>query len=119
MHTEKTQIPPKYTPDWLDKMDGRTTVAKIVRDRLDSLHNDLGGIDGLSYQKKSLCKRAVWLEAVIESQELALAKGEDVDQGKMTQATNSLIGLFRVLGMERQARQVDDLNTFLQRRKND
>ncbi|MDZ7852941.1 MAG: hypothetical protein U5L98_09920 [Halomonas sp.] len=99
-----TELPPQYSHDWLEKLDGRTTLARAVRSRYDALTADLGG--DLSYQRKSLCKRAVWLEAQIEMQEAALARGEEVDAGGMVQKINTMIGLFKTLGLDRKARDV-------------
>ncbi|WP_300271025.1 hypothetical protein [Halomonas sp.] len=106
MATKHSSIPTDYSSDWLEKLDGRTRLAQACRQRYAALTDDLGGHDHLSYQRRSLAKRAVWLEAVIETQEAALARGEDVDQGRMTQALNSLVGLFKTLGMDRKARDV-------------
>ena len=97
-------------------MDGRTGIAKAVTQRYRALAADLGGLDQLSYQRRSLCKRAIWLEAVIEQQEAALARGEEVDQGKLTQAVNSLMGVLKTLGLDRAARDVPDLASFLKKR---
>jgi hypothetical protein len=77
------------------------------------LQTDLGGRDQLSYQQRSLTKRAIWMEAIIEQQEIALSKGEEVDQGKLTQAVNSLIGLLKTLGLERRAKDVPSLAEYL------
>jgi len=109
-------IPESYTPDWLEKLDGRTTIAKVVNERLQTLAQDLGGFDRLSYQRLSLIKRAIWMEAIIEQQEAALSRGEEVDQGKLTQAVNSLIGLLKTVGLDRVARDVPDLASYLQKR---
>lgn len=103
----------KYTPDWLEKLDGRTNLAKVVTERLHSLMQDLGGVDSLSYQQRSLAKRAIWLEAIIEQQEAALSRGEEIDQGKLTQAVNSLIGLLKTLGLERKSKDVPSLADFI------
>jgi len=99
-----SELPDRYSEDWLAKLDGRTAIARVIRDRLEELQNDLGGRDQLSYQQRSLAKRAIWLEAIIEQQEIALSRGEEVDQGKLTQAVNSLIGLLKTLGLQRRAR---------------
>ncbi|MDQ2069060.1 hypothetical protein [Natronospira bacteriovora] len=117
MEAKNRELPPRYRPDWIEKMDGRTTLARVVNERYETLANDLGGIEVLSYQKRSLCKRAIWMEAIIEQQEAALSRGEEVDQGKLTQAVNTLIGLLKTLGLERQARDVPDLQQYLQRRQ--
>ena len=100
------QIPTEYTPDWLEKMDGRTRMAQVINARYHSLTNDLGGVDHLSYQQRSLARRALWFEAMLEQWEAALAKGEDVDPGKLTNTTNTLIGLYKALGLQRQSREV-------------
>lgn len=107
MTRHQSEVPEQYTPDWLEKLDGRTRIAQVVNERMHSLTDDLGGFESLSYQKRSLIKRAIWMECVIEQQEAALARGEQVDQGKLTQAVNSLIGLLKTLGLERA---VKDLN---------
>lgn len=114
--TRTAEIPATYSPDWLEKLDGRTTIARAVQSRYSALTTDLGGHDALSYQRRSLCKRIVWLEAVIEQQEAALARGEDVDQGRMTQAVNTLVGLLKAIGLDRVARECS-LSEYLQRKQ--
>ena len=112
--TGKTsELPERYSEDWLAKLDGRTAIARVIRDRLEDLQTDLGGRDQLSYQQRSLTKRAVWMECIIEQQEIALSRGEAVDQGKLTQAVNSLIGLLKTLGLERKAKDVPTLQQYL------
>lgn len=111
------EIPASYSENWVSKLDGRTSLARIIQDRLTTLQNDLGGPDQLSYQQRSLCRRAIWMEAVIEQQEIALSKGEEIDQGKLTQATNTLIGLFRHLGLERKARDVPSLSEYIESKR--
>ncbi len=110
------QIPEQYSPDWLEKLDHRTSLAKAVTERLCALTSDLGGPDALSYQQKSLCKRAIWSEAILEQMEVALGRGQEVDLGRYTQAINTLIGLFKTLGLERRARDVPNLEQFLKQR---
>tara|TARA_R110001592_G_scaffold44411_1_gene142957 strand:- start:2459 stop:2818 length:360 start_codon:yes stop_codon:yes gene_type:complete len=117
--TKQAEIPPKYSADWLEKLDGRTTLARAVNDRYHALTQDLGGRDRLSYQRLSLCKRIVYMECIIEQQEAALSRGEDVDQGRLTQAVNTLIGLLKTIGLDRQAHDIPDLATFMQQRKAD
>lgn len=113
---KSSDVPERYSEDWLAKLDGRTQIARAIRDRLDELQNDLGGADALSYQQRSLCKRTIWLEAIVEQQEIALSKGEEVDQGKLTQAVNSLIGLFKTLGLERKARDAPTIQDWIARK---
>lgn len=110
----KTQgIPADYSADWIEKLDGRTRLAQAVRNRYTQLTNDLGGHDSLSYQRRSLARRALWQEAVIEQMEAALARGEDADLGRLTQAVNSLQGLFRTLGLDRVATDTLTLSDYI------
>jgi hypothetical protein len=109
---KSSEIPARCSEQWIEKLDGRTQIARIIRDRLEELQTDLGGPAQLSYQEKSLTKRAIWLEAVIEQQEIALSKGEEIDQGKLTQAVNSLIGLLKALGLERRAAEVPTIAEY-------
>ena len=109
-------VPAQYSEHWVAHLDGRTTLSRAIRARLHALQTDLGGEDSLSYQQRSLCRRAVWLEAMIEQQEFVLSKGDTVDQGRLTQAVNSLIGLYRVLGLERKPRPAPTLGELIQRK---
>lgn len=101
-----SEVPGKFSEGWIDSLDGRTRIAQAVNERMGLLTADLGGLDALSYMQRSLCKRVVWMECLIEQQEAALAKGEEIDQGRLTQAINSLLGLLRTLGLERKAKDV-------------
>lgn len=97
-------IPDRYSPDFAERLDRRTSIAKAIRGRIETIETDLGGSDALSHARRSLIRRAVWLEAVIEHAEQRLAAGEGVDLGGHTQAVNTLIGLYRLLGLERRQR---------------
>lgn len=99
-------IPDTFTAGYLGQLDGRKAIAVEMRARWDALTADLGGADRLSYAQRSLVERALWLEHWIAGQERVLADGGEADTGRMTQATNSLLGLYRTLGLERRARDV-------------
>ena len=107
------QIPNKYSPGYLDNLDGRLAVATVMRERYRAFTDDLGGSDSLSYAKRSLVERALWLEYWLAEQEQALAKGQDFDVGKWTQAANSLQGILTKLGLDRQAKDVPNLHDYL------
>lgn len=106
------QIPKTYKHGWLESLDGRTTVAQEMRRRFDCIISDMGGPDGLSYARRALVERAIWVEYWLQSQERNLAAGQDFDSGRYTQAVNSLIGLFAKLGLERQAKNIT-LNDYI------
>ena len=109
-----TAIPDVFTPGYLADLDGRTAIAVAMRARWQELTDDMGGADRLSYAQRSLAERALWLEHWIALQERELAAGNDADTGRMTQATNALLGLYRTLGLERRARDVTpDLAAYI------
>ena len=114
MRNGKAQdMPERFQQGWLEALDSRTALAKLMRDRYAALTDDLGGADRLSYAQRSLCERALWLEYWLASQERELATGQPFDVGKWVQAANSLQGIYSKLGLERVANEVPDLQTFL------
>ncbi|MCG5527344.1 MULTISPECIES: hypothetical protein [Halorhodospira] len=113
MSEKLREVPQQFAQDWIQKLDGRTKLAQAVRQRLDALQADLGGPGALSYQERSLCRRALWLEALIEQREAALARGEPIDEGSHTQSINALMGVWKALGLKRRSRDVPDLQTYL------
>lgn len=113
---KQSDISKAYAPDWLEKLDGRTRFAQVMQQRYQDLTADMGGLDALSYQQRSIAKRIVHLEALIEQQEAALAKGEDIDAGRLTNTTNTLIGLLKAIGLQRQAKDVPNLHDYLKQR---
>lgn len=113
----KVSTPPeKFHPDWLQALDGRTAIAQVMRSRFDEVAQDLGAAEQLSYLQRSLITRYLWAEYWIQQQELALANGGDVDMGRYTQAVNSALGIANKLGLQRVARDVPDLKSYLQQR---
>jgi hypothetical protein len=111
--TNPDWVPAPYREDFLATLDGRTVVARELKARLTALHNDLGGEPNLSYQQRSLAKRAIYLEARAESMEAAMASGKDVELGQYIMSINAMVGLFRTLGLARQRTSVT-LNSYLQ-----
>lgn len=108
-------IPDRFAAGYLERLDGRTAIAVEMRARWQSITDDLGGVDRLSYSQRSLVERALWIEHWIAQQERELAEGriEAFDAGRWTQATNSLLGLYRTLGIERRAKDVTDLASYI------
>jgi hypothetical protein len=99
-----TELPARYSEDFLAGMDGRIKLVRELKARLLQLQADLGGDAMLSYAKRSLCRRAIFIEGKLEDFEAQLAQGKDAELGTYIQMTNSLIGLFKTLGLERKAR---------------
>lgn len=115
--SKQSTVPDRFAPRWLDSLDGRTAVAQDLRARYEEMTNDLGGAANLSYAQRSLVERALHLEFWLRNQEVELASGKDFDVSRWVQAANSLQGVFAKLGLERKAREVPDLQAFIQRRE--
>ncbi len=115
--TKPTLVTGQFTPGFLAALDGRTVVARGLKANLDALMIDLGGADALSYQQTSLCERVIHLEALIRGMEARLACGEDVAPASYAQMINSLVGLYRTLGIERRSSEMLDLRQYLSNRR--
>jgi hypothetical protein len=107
--------PERYSQGWIAGLDMRTAIGRDMAARYAEVCGDLGGEGSLSYAQRSLIERALWAEFWIASQERQLAEGGDTDMGRYTQATNSLLGLWKALGLERKARDVTDLQSYIRR----
>ncbi|MBB03629.1 MAG: hypothetical protein CMJ47_13365 [Planctomyces sp.] len=100
----------RFVPRFWEDADQRQVAIKRIRQRYEELATD-AGVD--SVQKEILAQRAVFLELQIAKMELAVVEGEDVELGTLTQMTNSLKGLLRDLGLDRQQAQVLDLDEYV------
>jgi hypothetical protein len=108
----KTTLPVRYGKDFVTLLDGRCRLSREVRERLQALTDDLGG--ELSHQQRSMCKRAIWLELMVEHEEARIGEGGGVDGALHTQLITSLVGIYRLLGVRRVARQTR-LSDYLRR----
>jgi hypothetical protein len=106
-------IPPKYSPDFMNRLDKRTVLGHAVVARYQAIISDLGGIEALSNIKLSLVRRFTWFEVMIEGMECRAAAGEGVDIGSWTQLTNSWLGIARMLGLERRPRPMERLHDVM------
>ena len=108
-----TELAERYEAGYLDQLDGRVRVAKNLRERLGALVSDLGGLAALSYQERSLCRRVIHLERIIDKKELTLAHNGTIDEQSYYSALNALSGLFSKLGLKRRARKIASLEEYL------
>jgi hypothetical protein len=108
-----TTLPAEYSVDWLKRIDKRTKIWRAILPRIQRLEDDAGGADNLTHAKQSLCRRAAFLELLCETQELRFTAGEAADVGAYTQALNSMLGLYRMLGIERKARNIRTLRDVM------
>jgi len=105
-HHKPAALPAKFQAGFLATMDNRAGLTKALRRTYQEVLSDVGGADDVSRIKQSLIERFCWLEAVLQSIENGLARGDDKVEalGRWVQACNSLSGLARVLGIERKAK---------------
>ena len=101
-----TDVPVRYDEGFLDELDGRAEVTRTLRQRHGALVGDLGGLDCLSYQEQSVCRRIIHLERLIERQESILLQGGSVDLNYYLSAVNCLSGLLSKIGLKRKAKQL-------------
>jgi len=115
--TKHQQVPAQEPKGaWLANLDQRTALAHELSDRLTQLVNDLGGEENLSYQKRVLCERVIWLEHYLRHEEEKLASGEPFDSNRWSQSVNVLAGLLSKLGLERQSKGMNSLDAVVQTR---
>jgi hypothetical protein len=114
---KSTPVPDRFRSGWLEALDGRLSLARDLRERFDTVCNDLGGADRLSYMQRSLVERGLWLEYWLSQQERELARDADFDVGKWVQAANSLQGIYSKLGLQRKAKDVPSLAEYLAKRE--
>lgn len=110
----QASLPARYSAGWFEAVDKRTKVWHAITPRLAALESDAGGAECLSHAKRSLIRRAVFLELLTETQELRFTRGEAVDVGAYTQSLNSLLGVYRMLGLERKQRSVRRLHDHME-----
>jgi hypothetical protein len=108
-----TALPADYSADWLERFDKRTKVWRAANDREQALISDAGGDENLSHARRSLIRRAVFLELLAETQEMRFTSGEPLDIGAYTQAFNSMLGAYRILGLERKAKPTESLHDLM------
>lgn len=98
-------LPPKFKTGFLTSLDGRTDLAKALRQNFDEVVNDVGGPGELSHVKKSLIERFVWLEAVLQSLEADIVAADPTARGEIIsrwiQGLNGLAGLAKTVGIDR------------------
>jgi hypothetical protein len=109
-----SKLPADYSADWLERLDKRTKIWRAVLLRIQKLEEDAGGAENLTHAKRSLCRRAAFLELLCETQELRFTAGQPADVGAYTQAFNSMQGAYKTLGcLERRAKPVSRLSDYL------
>ncbi len=100
----------RWQPRFLDDTDHRQACVKAIRQRMKLLKEDCG-CD--SFQKELLVEQAVFISVQLETMKVDALEGKPFEAGVFTQMVNSLVGLLRVLGIEKKAAGVLDLKTYV------
>lgn len=95
-------------------VDGRSLMARRFREITAGIESDLGG--DLSEAQKHLVARAATLAVWSEERESELARGEPFNAAEYATISNALRRLLADLGLQRVARDVTDLQSYLQSR---
>lgn len=103
-------LPARFEPKCFEKADNRLAIIKEVRRRLERLKNETGAD---SYQKEMICEEAVFLALQLETMRTTALEGGEIDFGSYVQTTNCLQGLLSKLGLEKQARKVESLSSYV------
>jgi hypothetical protein len=107
-------LPERYSADWLERIDKRTKIWRALLPRMRQLEEDAGGAENLTHAKRSLCRRAAFLELLCEAEEMRFTSGLAADVGAYTQAFNSMQGAYKTLGcLERKARNARTLHEVM------
>lgn len=113
------QLPDKYERGFMRKLDGRTEVCQRLVAAYETIVEEAGGEGSLAHTKLALIERFVFLEATVQTWELELAQNPTASPellSRWIQAVNSLQGLAKIIGIERQTKKVVDLKAYVSER---
>jgi hypothetical protein len=115
MDKEPTSTPDKVQLLSLDQLDGRTQAAKLARQLISALEDDLGGADRLTTSEREIVRRAALISAMAEHLEAQWLLGKGLDVGAYTALVNVQRRLLTTVGLERRARDVTpDLSRYIE-----
>jgi len=107
-------LPQKFSPQFWETADQRFGIVKEIRQRYKQLKQDAGAD---SFQKDMLCQRAIFIAVQLETMECIATESGKFDPGVYTQMANSLLGLLKTLGIQKQGAKANDIQAFLKERK--
>lgn len=87
----------------IEDLDGRTAAARRARELVDSITSDLGGDDRITEGTRQLARRAAVLGALVESSEVSMLAGGDVDLSEYLMAVNAQRRVLATIGLERKS----------------
>ena len=115
-NTKPLSLPVKYEKGFLKKLDARTEIYQLLHSAYKEIVTDLGGEDRLSHVQTCIVERFVFLEAVLRTWELKIVENPKESEAMVSrwiQALNSLSGLAKTIGIERQTKKVVNLRSYI------
>jgi hypothetical protein len=112
--------PKRFEAGFLAKLDRRTEVFQLLKAAHDEIMADCGGAENLSHVQLCLAERFTFLEFVLRGLERQIAeppKKSEAVLSKWIQALNSLVGLAKTIGLERRAKKIANLQTYIKGHK--
>lgn len=116
-NTKPLNLPERYEPGFLERMDKRTEIYAALRSAYDEITNDLGGVDALGHVQTTIVERFVFLECILrnwERQIITNPKDSEKLLSRWIQALNSLSGLAKTIGIERKAKKIQNLKSYVE-----
>jgi hypothetical protein len=108
---KQTLLPTKFSPRFWSDCDARLSVVRCILSRYKTVREACGGEE--SVQRDILAQRIAFFSIYIETTEIALSKGEPVDFGSYVQCVNTLIGLIRIVGLDKRIKTATDLQSYI------
>jgi|GEM_PF-2040353 len=112
--------PKRFETGFLAKLDKRTEIFQLLKTAYDEITSDCGGAENLSHVQLCLAERFTFLEFVLRGLERQIAenpKKSETILSRWIQALNSLTGLAKTIGLERRAKKIANLQTYIKERK--
>lgn len=119
-NTRKMNLPEKFKPNFLTAMDKRTEIYQAINKTLTECCNDMGGKESLSTVQVTLVERFCFLSFVVRNIEYAiLTRPKEIDMllPKYLSVSNVIRQLATTLGLQRQAKQVLSLESYVKKNK--
>lgn len=99
--------------EYLPNVDGRSVLARRMRDVASQVAADLGGVERLSEAKRQLIRRFAGAAALAEQLEAQVANGKTIDINEHATLTSSLVRIASRIGLGRAMKRVPSLDEYL------
>jgi len=118
VHTKFQKPPLRFENNFLQKLDCRTVAFKVLTESFNEVAEDLGG--KTSHIQSALIERYVFLEYFLKSLEAKIATNPKKSSrliARWVQSLNCFLGLSKTLGLERRAKKIENLSSYVLKNK--